>query len=148
MALRSFSILTTIVGLGDLSGAQDQQIQSVLLPAITHTSGPPEADQETTASLTSSSTRFNDICFASLDLTNPFAAMKDLHDQFSTFLLQVVTNPTVRQGQFGQSDRPPPFLDALPTFGRAGKPILVPHCPAPVKGACQRTFPDFTFQLI
>ena len=57
MAFRSFWILTTIVGLGDLSGAKDQQFQSVLLPAIiTHTWGPPAADWETTASLTSSST--------------------------------------------------------------------------------------------
>ena len=79
MALRSFWILTTIVGLGDLSMAKDRQIQSVLLPAITHTRGPPEADRETTASLTSSSTHFNDTCFASLDWTNPFAAMTDLH---------------------------------------------------------------------
>ena len=80
MAFRSFWILTTIVGLGDLSGAKDQQIQSVLSPAITHTWGPPAADRETTASLTSSSTHFNDICFGSLSLTNPFAAMTDLHD--------------------------------------------------------------------
>ena len=75
-----FWILTTIVGLGDLSGAKDHQIQSAPLPAITHTCGPPEADRETTASLTSSSTHFNDVCFASLDLINPFAAMTDLHD--------------------------------------------------------------------
>ena len=71
--------------------------------------------------------------------------MTDLHDQFSTFLLQVVTNPTVCQGHFGQSERPSPFLDVLPTFGRVGKPILVPHCPAPVKGACERTFQIFHF---